>query len=1074
MHRLIKIFLPYEITGDVDFRIVTTGRGAKSALQVEGEVFSRVMKNGKVEYERITDPSKIVEGNRYYRRNPDKLRPSLSANASEARRVDDDFILIGTGDKKLRSQTYLGAGPIRESADMEDFSITQGEFEALFASDVKEFASRRQSQRIAIDRRISEIERELIKLDPRDLVSATRVRAGVAMPNARRDKIMGLRRELTDLQSQRAAAGFKFVTDERELQNVALQKFHGLLQSIKRGDITFEELESGLRMKAAAKSERNFNRLTNTRKWGERKKFIDGAWETSTEKKYLDKVRELEVSVEAQRFRAALDDTEEALRWVRQMRSKADEQTVVLRRRQQKEAAAAAAVVTPSGPFPEKVRDGILNRLDVALKGQYNSVLRFEELTAQGARAIDAMETILDEVRALRPEGERFVRAATPSDALFSAEKKIREVLYRAREIEAARETVGFLKAAVEGSENMYWFGTDYAEPIGQRLLYGQRYADQLKATLDDETAKWAESQAWLVAGAESKVSETAKKIQDAERVLLAAATAYDSAATLKMEFGPWYASVVPMLRRRLEKAEAILARSKNVSELPIGDTAVARAEYLNWVDEATATLEDAGAGDDLLTRLRTDYINSSQKLLEAEMSVVDAQNALDMFKSGKWGGEVVNEVSKGWTQLTKFGMPSYQARSQVAEIFANVNRMREPEFVRGLNRLIGRYTGFFKAYATASPGFVVRNTMSNTFSLVAAGADPRYLYEGLGYYQAWRQAVRGTGELAFFESLPAERRALVENAVRAMDAAGSGRGSEAMKLWAPKRKWLSENKWIRIWQNANEVTENSARFMLAYDSVRKGASFDQATATVKRFLFDYVDVGQADVTMRAIVPFWYWMSRNLPLQIVNRYANPRAYNIYRNAMQNFGADVEEDENVPSWLVESGGIKISDNWFFAPDLGFNRVNQQLNEFKDPKRLLSYVNPILRVPFETMVSDKRFYNDVPFTNRPQQTLGGPAAPALEMLAGLLGQQRELPEGGTGVTDRFNYAMMGMVPPLGQAERLIPATDLYKGRQTGSILSYLGVPFRQVSPEMRDAERRRRVLEQEALRERASGG
>jgi hypothetical protein len=509
------------------------------------------------------------------------------------------------------------------------------------------------------------------------------------------------------------------------------------------------------------------------------------------------------------------------------------------------------------------------------------------------------------------------------------------------------------------------------------------------------------------------------------------------------------------------------------VSELPIGNTLVERAEYLNWVDEATTVLGDIGAGNDLLSRLRTDYINSSERLLAAEMSVVDAQNALNMFKSGEWGGTVVRETAKGFDSLAKFGLPSYQARAQVAKIFENVGRMREPEFVRGLNRLIGRYTGFFKAYATASPGFVVRNTMSNTMQLVAAGGDPRLLYEGLGYYQAWRQAVKGTGELAFLESLPAERRLAVENAIRAMDAAGSGRGTEAMKAWQPKRKWLSENKWIRTWQNANEVTENSARFMLAYDSIRKGASFDQATAVVKRYLFDYTDVGTADMTMRAIVPFWFWMSRNLPLQMVNRYANPRAYNIYANAMKNFGSDVEEEENVPSWLVQSGGIKISDNWFFAPDLGYNRVGQQLNEFKDPKRLLSYVNPILRVPFETLLSDKRFYNDVPFSDRPQQTIGGPAAPALEMLAGLLGQQRPL-DGETGVTDRFNYALMNMVPPLGQAERLIPATDLYKGRQQGSILSYLGVPFRQISPEMRESERRRRQIEQEALRDRASGG
>ena len=79
-----------------------------------------------------------------------------------------------------------------------------------------------------------------------------------------------------------------------------------------------------------------------------------------------------------------------------------------------------------------------------------------------------------------------------------------------------------------------------------------------------------------------------------------------------------------------------------------------------------------------------------------------------------------------------------------------------------------------------------------------------------------------------------------------------------------------------------------------------------------------------------------------------------------------------------------------------------------------------------------------------------------------------------DGEQGVTDKFNYGVMNMLPPFAQAERLMPATDLYKGRQAGSLMSYFGVPLRQVTPQMENQERRRRNLEQEALRNIASGG
>jgi hypothetical protein len=224
---------------------------------------------------------------------------------------------------------------------------------------------------------------------------------------------------------------------------------------------------------------------------------------------------------------------------------------------------------------------------------------------------------------------------------------------------------------------------------------------------------------------------------------------------------------------------------------------------------------------------------------------------------------------------------------------------------------------------------------------------------------------------------------------------------------------------------------------------------------------------------MGSIVPFWFWMSRNLPLQIANQYQNPRAYLMYQKGMRAIGQDDSEDV-VPSWMKEQGAVKLTSNWFLSPDLGFNRVNEQLQQFAEPKRLLSYVNPALRVPFETLLSEKRLYNDVPFTDRPQQAIGGPLSPAVQALASVLGQSRQLPDGQQGVTDKLNYGLMGLIPQVAQGERLLPATDLYQGRQAGSILSFLGVPVRQVTPEMRDREKRRQVMESEALRNIAIGG
>jgi hypothetical protein len=229
---------------------------------------------------------------------------------------------------------------------------------------------------------------------------------------------------------------------------------------------------------------------------------------------------------------------------------------------------------------------------------------------------------------------------------------------------------------------------------------------------------------------------------------------------------------------------------------------------------------------------------------------------------------------------------------------------------------------------------------MSNTFSLVASGADIKNIHRGFDLYRDLISHINNKGKiddwLAKFTGEEAKR---VEIAVRAMESAGGGRVEEAFADFARKGSTVTDNILTRGSRKLGERVEGSGRFMLAYDSAAKGLDFNTATARVKRYLFDYNDVGSFDQNIRQIVPFWMWMSRNLPLQLVNQWSNPRAYAVYNNLMRNIGQDDSKDV-VPSWLKEQGSVKIADGWYLAPDLGFNRLSKDLEQLKDPARLLS--------------------------------------------------------------------------------------------------------------------------------------
>jgi hypothetical protein len=456
------------------------------------------------------------------------------------------------------------------------------------------------------------------------------------------------------------------------------------------------------------------------------------------------------------------------------------------------------------------------------------------------------------------------------------------------------------------------------------------------------------------------------------------------------------------------------------------------------------------------------------ESALAAEADLVMSRaNLEEVLRQANWDRlfttKIVDQVADGYVALKQWGLPTMEASQELVDMFNNMNRFRDPTFVSKLNQFMERFTKYFKTYATMYLGFHVRNAMSNTVMLVMAGADPENMGKGLRLYSGWSLARREglDAERAWINSLPEAERSLFETALRAHDAAGGGVTDYFFKgvdPFDPDASRLVSNRFTRASRRAGGVIEGSGRFMLAYDSAVKGMDFHTSTARVKRYLFDYTDTTALDDAMRNIVPFWLWTSRNLPLQIVNQWQEPRGYVIYSHLLKNIAED-DENDIVPLWLREQGAVKIADDFYFAPDLGFNRLQRDVAELGDPMRLASRLNPMLRLPIE-LLGDRKLYNAVPFRDTKEKVGGGPAAPLIAQLLKLIGEAEVNAEGDIVTDEKWNYALASANPLLAQGERLFPSTDFYKERRLGSLLSYLGAPVRQVTPQMRESEIRRR--------------
>lgn len=205
-------------------------------------------------------------------------------------------------------------------------------------------------------------------------------------------------------------------------------------------------------------------------------------------------------------------------------------------------------------------------------------------------------------------------------------------------------------------------------------------------------------------------------------------------------------------------------------------------------------------------------------------------------------------------------------------------------------------------------------------------------------------------------------------------------------------------------------------------------------------------------------------------MHLMNIWMNPRAYQIYGAIKRNL-EDKEDNRPVPLWMREMGAFKLpfGKNLYASPDLGFNRLNQDIEQLRDPARFASNLNPLIRLPIELM-GGRQLYSGRPFDEQPVEVQGG-ASSVIQPLLQALGYGETGPTGKKFVDDKAYYALRSLIPTLSQAERLIPSTPAYQERGIANpLLGYLGAPVRQVTQQMSESEVKRMQAQLRELAER----
>jgi hypothetical protein len=354
-----------------------------------------------------------------------------------------------------------------------------------------------------------------------------------------------------------------------------------------------------------------------------------------------------------------------------------------------------------------------------------------------------------------------------------------------------------------------------------------------------------------------------------------------------------------------------------------------------------------------------------------------------------------------------------------------------------------------------------------------ADGVALKAQFEGAKY---WQQFMKHGDEA--FKSWPAD----IQEAFRAASGSGAGGQFAEKGVAAPSENrlynFLSNNRVTRsniLGKRGGEPVEGALRMGMAIDTIRKGGSVEDALTRITRVHFDYSQVSKLDEQMKRIIPFWTFMSRNLPLQVTEMWTKPKVYAIYQSAVRNLGTTpgaftpqywldagaVNTGVNVP----DIGNVQAGGPLYFAPDIGQTRLQQDLSNIAkagqgDFGGIISSGNPLITAPLE-FATGHDFYTGQNYG--PNDVVN--ADPITTTLGRIFGQTNEAGQ----VTQKWQNMLRSLNPVMDRSIRLAPniagGTERDKSRQLESYARMLGAPIRVLTPQAQDSEYWRRYYKQQ---------
>lgn len=343
---------------------------------------------------------------------------------------------------------------------------------------------------------------------------------------------------------------------------------------------------------------------------------------------------------------------------------------------------------------------------------------------------------------------------------------------------------------------------------------------------------------------------------------------------------------------------------------------------------------------------------------------------------------EAVPEIGipAGWKPAGAYtpSLGGYIIHPELDRAFRNLDTLlTDKRMLKDFLGTMEKYSAIWKQYVLARPGYHLRNIIGNAVNMALADVP---VQEIPGWVILARKVLNAAPEETITvgtKQYLAEdlQKLFTEEGLHGFGGFSEYRSFEReLAALSSSKKSNIIQQGINFSQRIGEATETNAKMALFLERLARGMDPHEAANDVRKFLFDYHDLTPVERGLRAVVPFYTWTRRQLPVLLEAVVTKPQLYTAlgYATEEAHKAAGVEPSD-VPTWLREQMALPVRRPSgrlaMISPGLPIDPlaaikpgdIPGTVGEF------LSMLSPLIRVPVE-LAANKQLFSGVPITPR----------------------------------------------------------------------------------------------------------